>query len=400
MEPMESKSTDVAPMEQVKNRTMGLLQAYFQSRNHLRKGICLLNAGQYELATDELTRASTAGCNTKDLSSYLVKALLGSGRYQDAAAEFEKNIEHHPDDVDSIIRLALVQWKSGKPQSAIDTLRSAVTRYPNNAELHFQLGTLLAGLDENEEAELRFTQAIVIDRNHTEAQVSLAMCLGSRQDVVGAVRHLSTAQHNDPGNARIALLLSCAAKACQDLGEEVTVRADMPEDEYESNNDTVSELSRLIESEPEFAEAFLLVDDKELDRSAFALLSATLKMAIERNPHRENLYYLRGQALARLGQVHEAIEALEQATRINPKYIVAIIQLAKLYQQTNRFVEATARLEETTRLGAEYADTYYMLGNLYRDTGKLQKARRAYEHALSINSNYVKAQEALESLAA
>ena len=104
--------------------------------------------------------------------------------------------------------------------------------------------------------------------------------------------------------------------------------------------------------------------------------------------------------LERLGRADEAIEATERAVGIDPRYVQALVQLAKLYQRTDRCADAATRLEQTVLLGAEYADTYYLLGNLYRDTGQLERARWAYEHALRINNRYEAARRALESLAA
>ena len=56
-------------------------------------------------------------------------------------------------------------------------------------------------------------------------------------------------------------------------------------------------------------------------------------------------------------------------------------------------------LDTAVQRGAEYADAFYLLGNLYRQRGLVTKARSAYRRALHINSGYVQAREALETLA-
>ena len=376
-----------------------LLQAYFVGQRHLRRGICYLNAGQFDRATEEFTKASTANPNSAELPRYLSAALVGAERFNEARRVLEKKTTGIGATPADIIRQAMLHWRTGQPNDAVGMLRQGVAQFPDNAEIQFQLGTLLADQDEPEEAELRFTQAIAIDKGHAEALVSLAMCHGMRQDAAGAVALLERAQRLRPTSARIALLLSMAAQAKCAQGSTVNVRADMP-DEPVVSDEGVQELSRLIEADPDFADAFLALNIAEVDETVYAMLARTIQLAIARNPRQADLHYQCGRVLERLGRAQEAIEATERAVNINPRYVQALIQLARLYQKTDRRACATTRLEQTILLGAEYADTYYLLGNLYRDSGQLERARWAYEHALRINSSFEAAREALASLAA
>ncbi len=400
MQPAKNSSGQSIPIDDDQRSNAELLRDYFLAQRHLRKGICLLNAGQFDLATDEFMKSSTMNSNTESLTEYLTTAMTKSQRYSEAQSEIEKHLDENPDDIDDIVRLSLIQWKRGDCDNAVATLRNACRKHGEAAELHFQLGTLLAAREQLEEAELRFTQAIAIDHTHPEALVSLALCRGAQQDTVGAVKHLIQAQRQQPASARIALLLSCAAKACQDAGIEMNLRAVMPEQESGYADDAVEQLGRILEIDPEFAEALLALDDSEVEKPAFDLLAITLKHAIDRNPRHANLYYLRSKVLARIGQANEAIASAEQALTIEPRMVKALILLSNLYRQTDRLAEATSRLENAMELGAKYADIYYLLGNLYRDAGNLQQARSAYEKALSINNQYEDARNALDSLAA
>ena len=382
------------------NRTVELLQAYFAGQRHLRKGICLLNAGQFDLATEEFMRASRANPAGDDFARFLVVSLASAERYTEAAEELARQAAQRPEDTEVVIRLALLQSKSGKPDQAVRTLREAVADNMDSAELHFQLGTILAAVDEAEEAELRFAQAVAIDKDHPDALAGLALCHGVKQEVAQAVHYLERAQRLRPHDARIALLLSHAAKAGCEQGTTVSVRAEMPDVEPEHSDASMARLGRLMEEDADFVEAFLSVDAEEVDQSVFNLLLATLNRAIEHDPHRANLHFYSGKVLDRLGRAEEAIAAAERAVDLDRRYVKAFILLAELYRQTDRCADAATRLEQTVLMGAEYADTYYLLGNLYRDTGQIKRARWAYEHALEINGRFEAARKALDSLAA
>jgi tetratricopeptide (TPR) repeat protein len=325
---------------------------------------------------------------------------MGAGRCEEASQRASAQAQRDPKDVTATVRAALLTWKRGDAQGAIQSLRDAVARQPESAELHFQLGTMLAGMDEHEEAELRFTQAVTIDKNNVDALIGLAMCLGTRQSPGDALRHLERAQHLRPWDTRTALLMTIAARAAAQAGTPVAVRAEMPKDREADSDAAIEELSRVIERDPEFADALLALDPGEVDETAFAMLARTMQRAVARNPRHAELHFHCGRVLERVGRTTEAIEAIERAVDLDPRYVKALILLARLYQQTDRYADATTRLEQTVLLGAEFADTYYLLGNLYRDTGQLERARWAYEHALKINSRYEAAQRALASLAA
>jgi len=382
---------------QVRIRTA--LRRYFEAQRNLRTGLCCLNAGEYDRAVRLLSNAAHANPDSTDAATCLVRAMVGAGHMDSAQAKLEEGVARDPDNTTETVRLALLIWKKGKTAQAIARLRDAVARWPDSAEVHFQLGTLLAADDQTEEAELRFTQAVAIDHEHVDALVAMAMCMGTRCEPREAVRHLKKAQHLRPHDTRIALLLSIAARAARDNGTPIAVRAVMPRDRT-VDHESIRQLARVIADEPEFADAVLSIDERDTDPSVFAMLARTLRIAIEYNPQQADLHYQCGRLLRRLGRTAEAIQAAERAVDIDPRFVRALVLLARLYQQTDRFEDAATRLEQTVLLGAEYADTYYLLGNLYRDCGQLHRARWAYEHALEINSRYEAAQKALESLAA
>ena len=172
----------------------------------------------------------------------------------------------------------------------------------------------------------------------------------------------------------------------------------MPDDEPEQDTLGMEELSRVIEENADFVDAFLSIRLDDVQEGLFAVLLGTIRVALERQPEHAELHFHCGRVLDKLGRRADAIDANEEAVRLNPRFTRALIELAKLYQATDRRIDAATRLEQAVAQGAEYADVYFMLGNLYRDRGDFEQARGAYGNALRINSEYVAAQEALATL--
>lgn len=395
------------------------LQAHFRALAQVRRGVCLLNAGQFDLAAAAFSNAVDLDCTDQTLPAYMAACLIGQGRAGAAADLFSRQADametgrieasHGQEDevhrarqreVFARIRQALAQAADGRVEAAVETLRQAVSLDPECAEAHFQLGTLLTSLERFAEAELRFTQAINIERDHKGALVSLALCCGVAGAPGHALPHLQRAQARNPHDAHIGLLLAQAAEAVRQQGQLPRVKAAMPWTTPMADAQGIEELSRVIEAEPDFVDAFLSISIGEVDQQVFAVLLRTLQAALDRQPEHAELHFHCGRILNRLGRRDDAIVASEQAVRINPRFTRALIELARLYQQTDRARDATTRLEQAIEAGAEYADVYYLLGNLYKEQGEIMRARTAYRQALMINSQYDAARKALAALPA
>jgi tetratricopeptide (TPR) repeat protein len=250
----------------------------------------------------------------------------------------------------------------------------------------------------HDEAELRFVQAMNLDPGHTEAMVSAALCCAVRCSPAESLPLLERAQALRPFDARIGLLLTQAARAVQQQGLAVRVRAAMPDEAEVEDPRGIEDLSRVIERDPEFLDALLSIPVSETPRPVYVMLLHTLEKTLARQPERAELHFHCGQVLERLGQHDAALAESERAVAINPRFVRGLIELARLYRTRNRCEDAAKHLEQAVAFGAEYADVYCLLGHLYREQGEIGRAREAYRHALTINAKYQAAQEALAGL--
>jgi len=375
------------------------IRARYIAAAAIRRGVCLLNAGQFTESESAFREAERLGATDQSLPAFIAACLLGRGDRNGAVEKFAQQTSQDSPSTAAFIRHALSLAAAGRPEDGIKMLRSAIQTDPENAELHFQLGTLLASLERYEEAELRFTQTLNIEPAHSEAAVNLAMCCGVRAAPLEAVQLLQRAQALRPFDARIGLLFAQASRAVRQQGLSVRVSAVMPTDSEIDDSRGIEELSHVVEAEPDFVDAFLTKFDAGADREVFAVLAQTLQAALERQPEQSELHYHCGRVLDRLGLREDAIEANERAVALDPRFTKALIELAKLYKATDRAADATNRLEQAIRAGAEYADVYYLLGQLHRDQGRLEQAETAFRKALSINVRYEDARQALAALA-
>ncbi len=374
------------------------VRRFFERRHRLRQAIALLNKGRHGEAAECFAALSRARPSDASLATCLTASLHGAGRHAEAVDASAKELALHPTDDEACVRHAWALWHAGRPDAALIALRERLLKQPDRAELHYQLATLLASADSPDEAELHFRRAVVLDADHVDALVGLALCEGARRRTSNALRHLTRAQRLRPSDARINLLLSLAAQAAEQMGLADPVQAALP-DGPAGEAEAVEQLSRVIEAEPDFVDAFLSLPPDDLDDEVFGLLAETLSHALRRQPEHADLYCHCGRVLERLGRRGEAIAITEQAVRVDPGCVRALIQLGTLYGQTNRLDDAAGRLEEAIARGAAYPDVYLLLGDQYRRSGRTDRARWAYRQALRLNDQFAAAQEALASLA-
>lgn len=101
-------------------------------------------------------------------------------------------------------------------------------------------------------------------------------------------------------------------------------------------------------------------------------------------------YNAKGNALRDLKRYHEALAAYEQATHFDPSYTYAYHNKGNVLRDIERFDEALAAYEQTIALAPDYAYAYHNKGNTLRDLRRFDEALVAYEQAIQIDSNFAR----------
>jgi tetratricopeptide (TPR) repeat protein len=94
---------------------------------------------------------------------------------------------------------------------------------------------------------------------------------------------------------------------------------------------------------------------------------------------------LRGEKLAEIGKIEEAISAFREAVSIDSKNAVAHHNLGLLIRQEGELAEAVECYLRAISLVPNYFDAHYNLGNVLRDLGKVEEAIESFNQALNIN---------------
>ncbi len=100
--------------------------------------------------------------------------LKNEGRYDEAAAEFERILEGRPDHARAHLGLGLVHCFVGRFEESLEELKRAVECDPEWVDGHLNLAKTYAMLGMYDEARLEFDRVLELHPDHPEAKKQLS----------------------------------------------------------------------------------------------------------------------------------------------------------------------------------------------------------------------------------
>lgn len=388
------------------NGLQGYVARFYYAQSSRRLAEDLIEEGKLDLAIEYLNQAVKVNPYLPDLLSYLASCLISKGEYISAVENLDRLAEMDRLDSSTELKAAVACYLAGRSFEAIKRLEGFIREHPNNFYAVYYLGTFLAATGRYSDALLYLTKASRLRPEDPSVHLKLGLTHGLLGAMPQAIYHIQRAHILDPENNWILMHLALAKKQAEQWGINVEIelkRLDEIKAQEEDAKDKrlmyMDKLTEIIAKEPEFVAAFLDLPSTGVDKDIFSSLLKVLLAAIERYPEYADLHYHLSCVYQRLNRLDEAIEEAERSIRINPRYVNALIQLARLYGQTNQEHKAIDRLRAALAAGAaNYPDVHYMLANLYKKSGDLDGARQHYTKALRLNPNYKEARDALEEL--
>lgn len=203
-------------------------------------------------------------------------------------------------------------------------LRQALSADPENAALHFALGTMLRQQELWDDAIDEITRSAQLMPDFPENHGSLAYIFYRLDDPSDSIAEARTALSMDPQNA----------EAYQFLG-------------------------------------LALFSNGQYDAAVHAFIES-----LGRDASNPDTYYDLGITLHAAGNLPAAIAAYRQAIHLNPAFWQAYSNLALILHEQSKLDEAIAEYREAKRLAPEEASVRNNLGNTYCDKGDYDAAMR------------------------
>ena len=111
------------------------------------------------------------------------------------------------------------------------------------------------------------------------------------------------------------------------------------------------------------------------------------EQAIRLDPQFADAYHNKGITLNNLQRYQEALEAYDQAIRLNPQY-APVYHKSNTLRDPQRCEEALVAYEQAIRLNPKFAAAYYNKGITLSNLQRYEEALEAYDQAIRLNPQY------------
>ncbi|HAU67556.1 MAG TPA: hypothetical protein DCW52_04085 [Gammaproteobacteria bacterium] len=143
---------------------------------------------------------------------------------------------------------------------------------------------------------------------------------------------------------------------------------------------------RRISEEHAYAQLISNTAIDALNQTDYTLASHLMKTALSTYSNDPNLWVNFGVVTERLGDVNKAAAIYRYALSIDDSTLVAITNLARVYEQFGRLEESTELQKRATKIRSHNPYHHYFLAKEYLDDGDSRLARRHINKALAMHN--------------
>lgn len=321
----------------------------------------LLREGRVEAA--ERAYRELLGAHEQDWGLWLRISLaelrLGNGASALEAAE--ASVERGPDEMDTYFMLAQVRASMGDIDGAMETMDTALARFPEDIEV-LQTGASMAlELQRWPMAVGLLRQLIRLEPDRMDYRLDLGRILLTQGDFDAAISTFDGAQERGADEATTDALIGKAHLAAGRIDDAVTSfqasNADRP------NGDAWGGLATVHSIRGERAKSI-----------------QAYRQAIEFTPSDPDLHYNLGNVLAQSDRLEEAEEAFRRVIAIDPQAAEARTNLAVLLLNRFAVAEAEQHLRLAVQLDPKRPSPYLHLGRIAGAQFDYQKAIQHYRN--------------------
>jgi tetratricopeptide (TPR) repeat protein len=292
--------------------------------------------------------------------------------YRDLVTLYTKTLAENPQCWMAHYNLGIVLRGRGETEQAISHYRAAIALRPDYAEAHYNLARLLADKGDSDDAIAHYEKALLVNPADAEAHNNLGAALFESGRLTEAIGHYERALDIRPNHPGASLNLANALLFKGDIDGAIVhylaglaSSPDQPDAQYNVANallrkgrtdEAIVHYKKAIELMPQNADAHANLGSALLQKSqiaaAIAEYRSALAIAPQNRPAQTNLAWLLSTAsdpLLRNGR--EAVTLAEEVNRFSGNNQPVVLRiLAAAYAEAGQFSEAVDTAERALQL--------------------------------------------------
>jgi tetratricopeptide (TPR) repeat protein len=211
-----------------------------------------------------------------------------------------------------LILAILTRAQSATYRDAETCFRSVITKNPNSASAHSNLGNALMNKGSMDQAILEFERSIQVDPDYQFGHYNLGVALLEKGQTEQAIAELETLLKMNPNHWQ----------ACFTLGTALSAKGEP--------DPAIAAYERVIKIHPGFPDAYTNLANLLLKKGEMEGALANYRRVVQFQPNNPGAHFNLAVGLARHGDLDAAISELQTALQIDPNYPDAEPFLRKL----------------------------------------------------------------------
>jgi Flp pilus assembly protein TadD len=258
--------------------------------------------------------------------------------------------------------------------SAVESFRKSISKSPDNAPAHFELGKLLHQRGEMSEAKKELLQALKGDARNPDYQYRLgAVCL-ALNELDEATRYLTLAA----SNSNLPEIYYSLGNLYQRKGDRTRSA------EYRKKFQELTEAQRKKEDREREASILLVDGEKLLDQGKESEARALFEQAAGLDPNDWTSRAYLAEMLLLSGDWQRASPYLARMEELDPDSVVGNYLMAKQWFLLKEYEKARVYAEKVKLSRPAHAELRNLLGHIYLSLGRRENAKKEYEEAVRL----------------
>lgn len=338
-----------------------------------QRGLVALRDGHLELALSELTTAEQQLPSDARIRNFRGLTLARLGKNNEAGSEYREAVRLDPGMEDAYRNLGLLEWTEHRLGNAGQELRHALALVPDDSYAHYYLGRVLLDSKDYAGALAELDRTSVPWPSDADFLIQVAIAyngLGQREKEKRITDRLLTTQLIDSQSIALADLLLSSKR----------------------NEAAFSLLQALMQHQSgdrwwaqfDLARAYLAAENfKSAADGAHEYIKALPKTAS--SSELASGWSLLGIAEANLKNSDIAIDALRQATKIEPGNDEYCLNLTRELMELSRYDEAVAAIQAGLAANPKSYALHLRLGAVYLAAARYPEAERSFRELVEAN---------------
>ncbi len=307
-----------------------------------------VRAEDWVSAATAYTRALVLNPEDADLLRQAARALLVSGRLDEAAQRYEELSDLEPDDPIAHLRLGQIERQRMNFELARDHLETAASLVPDSAEIQFDLALL-----ERDEG------------NFEESLAQLEQLLADTERLNGRYTR------GERRNRRIFMTNVALLQTRLETYDDAVATFDRMKDLTSNRDGTI--------------EAYI-VDTYQTAGQVDRALQVCIE-ALDAFPENRQLRLQRADLIAEQGRVDAALELLRAMSAADENNFGIYSTMFSIHERTRNYAGAEEVLNEMMVLFENREEVYFLQGALHEKQQQYEEAEAAFRMALAINAD-------------